>query len=94
MKSMNKAETSSDSPQAPKSEMADLLANQDTVIDKIERTLACLGYAQLNNVRCIAHGDEITLTGQLDSYYLKQVAQSVAIKIPGVRNVRNDIQVI
>lgn len=33
------------------------------------------------------------LTGQLKSFYLKQVAQSVAVKIPGVRSVRNEIEV-
>ncbi|MFT7634245.1 MAG: osmotically-inducible protein OsmY, partial [Mariniblastus sp.] len=31
--------------------------------------------------------------GELSSFYLKQVAQSVAVKIPGVREVRNEIQV-
>jgi osmotically-inducible protein OsmY len=90
---MNKSETTPKTQNASPN-LADLLTNQGTVIDQIERTLSCLGYAQLNNVRCVAHGDEITLTGQLDSYYLKQVAQSVAIKVPGVRNVRNDIQVV
>jgi osmotically-inducible protein OsmY len=90
---MNKAETSSNSSQLQQPQVANILSDQDTVVDRIQRTLACLGYAQLNNIRCVANGDEITLNGQLDSYYLKQVAQSVAIKIPGVRNVRNDIQV-
>lgn len=74
-------------------QVSNLLKNEDSLIDQIQRTLACLGYAQLGGVRCIADGDEITLTGQLDSFYLKQVAQSVAIKVPGVRNVRNEIQV-
>ena len=65
-----------------------------SVVDQIRRTLSCLGYAQLNAVQCVLDGDEVLLTGKLDSFYLKQVAQSVAIKIPGVRNVRNEIQVV
>ena len=65
-----------------------------SVVDQIRRTLSCLGYAQLNAVQCVLNGDEVLLTGELNSFYLKQVAQSVAIKIPGVRNVRNEIQVV
>ncbi len=68
-------------------------AGQQSVVDQIRRSLSCLGYAQLNSVQCVAHGDEVLLTGHLDSFYLKQVAQSVAIKVLGVRNVRNEIQV-
>jgi len=65
----------------------------EETIAKIHRTLNCLGYAQLQGVRCHLDGDEIVLTGSLDSFYLKQVALSVALKLPGVRNVRNEIQV-
>lgn len=39
-------------------------------------------------------GDELVLSGNLNSFYLKQVAQSVAVKIPGVGSVRNEIVVI
>ena len=60
---------------------------------QFHQTLERLGYAQLKAVRCEMSGDEMILRGQLDSFYLKQVAQSIAIKIPGVRCVRNEIQV-
>ena len=61
--------------------------------EQIKSCFNQLGYAQLNAVKCKVDGDQILLTGELDSFYLKQVAQSVAIKIPGIRNVQNDIQV-
>jgi osmotically-inducible protein OsmY len=89
---MNTPDTSPESDSKQR-HVSNLLENEDNLIDQIQHTLSCLGYAQLNSVRCIANGDEVTLTGQLDSFYLKQVAQSVAIKVPGVRNVRNEIQV-
>ena len=53
-----------------------------------------LGYPQLNSVNCQAEGDLMRLSGTLNSFYLKQVAQSVAVKTPGVRSVENQIQVI
>jgi osmotically-inducible protein OsmY len=69
--------------------------NEDgqALLDRIHQNLGRLGYAQLQNIRCIREGDEIVMTGSLDSFYLKQVALSVALKLPGVNNVRNEIQV-
>ena len=52
-----------------------------------------IGYQQLNAVECVVVDEEIILRGILDSFYLKQVAQSVAVKIPGVRTVKNEIEV-
>jgi osmotically-inducible protein OsmY len=69
------------------------MKDQLPLTDQIQRALACIGYAQLNAVECVAEGDEVTLSGQLDSFYLKQVAQSVALKVPGVKKVKNDILV-
>jgi len=52
-----------------------------------------LGYQQLNNVDCEVEENVLVLTGKLKSFYLKQVAQTVAMKIPGVASVRNLIEV-
>ena len=60
---------------------------------QIRTSLSQLGYSQLNAIECSAQADEVLLTGQLDSFYLKQVAQSVVVKIPGVQTVRNEIVV-
>ena len=61
--------------------------------DRVRISFEQLGYPQLNAIKCIAEGDQMLLTGVLNSFYLKQVAQSVAVKIPGVRDVRNEIEV-
>jgi len=52
-----------------------------------------LGYQQLSNVDCEVEENVLVLTGELKSFYLKQVAQTVAMKIPGVASVRNLIEV-
>ena len=61
--------------------------------DRVRLSFEQMGYPQLNAIKCTADGDRMLLTGVLRSYYLKQVAQSVAVKIPGVREVRNEIEV-
>lgn len=67
--------------------------DDQALIDRIHQNLGRLGYVQLQNIKCFRDGDEIVLTGSLDSFYLKQVALSVAMKLPGVNNVRNEIMV-
>ena len=52
-----------------------------------------LGYPQLQGIQCSVEDDTICLTGQLDSFYLKQVVQSVAVKIAGPLLVKNLIEV-
>ena len=64
-----------------------------TIVEQIRALLAKLGYSQLNSIHCSANGNDVVLSGKLESFYLKQVAQTVAMKVPGVRNVRNEIEV-
>lgn len=73
--------------------VSEIFSDHEEIASRLRRTLNCLGYAQLNRVHCRIEGDEIVLLGELNSFYLKQVAQSVALKMPGVRNVRNEIVV-
>jgi osmotically-inducible protein OsmY len=53
-----------------------------------------MGYPQLRSVDCQSEGDSILLSGKIESFYMKQMAQEVATKTPGVRAVRNEIQVV
>lgn len=68
--------------------------SQPSATDLLRESLGRLGYQQLSDIQCSTSGDEIVLSGQLDSFYLKQVAQSVAINIPGINRVKNEIQVV
>lgn len=77
-----------------RNKVSEMLHDHERVAGNLRRNLSCLGYAQLNNIHCIVEGDELVLTGELDSFYLKQVAQAVALKLPGVRNVINEIVVV
>jgi osmotically-inducible protein OsmY len=61
--------------------------------NQVLRTFEQLGYPQLQGIACESDGDRIRLSGKLDSFYLKQVAQSVAVKVIGVTSVDNQITV-
>jgi osmotically-inducible protein OsmY len=67
--------------------------SDDTLARQVRQAMCGVGYPQLRSVRCHAHGSTVTLTGQLASYYLSQVAQTIAGKISGVRQVVNRVQV-
>lgn len=48
---------------------------------------------QLSQLVCESNGSTVTLRGVTRSFYLKQVAQTVAMKTPGVERVENEIVV-
>jgi len=64
-----------------------------SLADRVRICIHRMGYPQLRSVDCESQGDEVLLKGHIDSFYMKQVAQEVATKTPGVRTVRNQIEV-
>ena len=75
--------------QAPKKQPAPANSLEQQLRDHFEQ----LGYPQLQGIGCKVEGDTVKLTGQLDSFYLKQVVQSVAVKIAGSHSIENLIEV-
>lgn len=51
------------------------------------------GYRRLWNLECNVRDDLVILTGVLPSFYLKQVAQTIAMSVDQVRQVRNAVEV-
>jgi osmotically-inducible protein OsmY len=62
--------------------------------DLAERALRGSPYLALRNVICECRDGVLTLRGCLPTYYLKQVAQAMVVRVDGVRQVVNEIQVI
>lgn len=60
------------------------------VYDAIQK----LGYVQLSRIDCEVDNSTVTLRGLIESFYLKQIAQTVAAKVPGIEQVRNELDVI
>jgi osmotically-inducible protein OsmY len=62
--------------------------------DRVERALRATGYGPLRDVQVTADAWRVALEGRVPSYYLKQVAQATALSVSGVREVRNNLQVV
>jgi len=60
---------------------------------KAEERLRSSSYLALRDISCLASDDVLYLHGCLSSYYLKQVAQELAVGVEGVRHVVNLIEV-
>jgi hypothetical protein len=50
-------------------------------------------YPELRRVRCDFHEGVLTLRGRVSSFYITQLAQALAARIPGVEEVVNRIEV-
>jgi osmotically-inducible protein OsmY len=61
--------------------------------DAVIAALRSSGYRLLWNLECEVRDDSVTLTGVLPSFYLKQIAQTIAMSVDQVREVRNGIEV-
>ena len=60
----------------------------------IEKALFITGHAgTLRGIQVEVHAGSVVLSGRLPSYYLKQIAQVSTMKVDGVVQVSNEIQV-
>ena len=55
--------------------------------------LARSNYREVRSVRCEVKNGQLILSGDLSTYHLKQVAQSIAGMVPGVCGITNYIAV-
>lgn len=62
--------------------------------EHVERALRASGYAALHGIRITVHAGFATLAGQVPSYYLKQVAQTAALAVPGIVRIQNGLEVV
>lgn len=64
-----------------------------TLAEQVALALAATGRLRLGELDVSASDGEIILRGRVSSYYQKQVAQTAALHVPGVRNVCNELDV-
>jgi osmotically-inducible protein OsmY len=65
-----------------------------TIDHKVGEQLRRSSYRALRDISCATSDSEVRLMGFLPSYYLKQVAQEIALGVEGVRHVVNRITVV
>ena len=64
------------------------------IVDDLQHALCAIGYAQLRRIGISYHDGCVVLQGRVPTYFLKQLAQSVASSRPGVQVVDNEIEVV
>ena len=51
-------------------------------------------YPVLRNISCRCESGQLTLTGAVGSFYLKQIAQTIVARVPGVGRIDNRLEVL
>jgi osmotically-inducible protein OsmY len=69
------------------------VSGDEEITQAMLRKVKALGYAGLQPLTCEHHEGMLVLRGQVPSYFMKQLAQELASKIPGVKLVVNSLSV-
>ena len=64
------------------------------VAEGVERTLRATGHISLRDVQVSVSGRVVIVQGRVPSYYLKETAQTAALSVLGVEQLRNDLEVV
>jgi len=65
-----------------------------SLIEFVRRALQATGYPELRNLGVRVNDYCVTLDGSVHSYYLKQLAQSAAARVPGIVRIVNAVEVV
>lgn len=77
-----------------KSNLAEAPSQSTELTRRVMDQLASGSYAVLRNVECLEQKGRIVLRGSVPSFFLKQMAQSLVAKVPGVLGVDNQLDVV
>jgi osmotically-inducible protein OsmY len=62
--------------------------------ERVEQALRATGHGALRRVEVSVNSRTVVLVGRVPSYYLKQIAQTTALAIPGAHQIRNRLDVV
>jgi hypothetical protein len=65
----------------------------DHLQDAIIQGLRCSGYRALSDVQCDVMGDVVALSGIVPSFFLKQIAQTIILRMGSVKRLKNHLEV-
>lgn len=66
----------------------------DEILNDVHDAFRDSGFEQLKRIRAWCDHGRLTLQGRISTYYLKQVAQEIARKVPDIRDIDNDLDVV
>ncbi|MGQ0636817.1 MAG: BON domain-containing protein [Planctomycetaceae bacterium] len=65
----------------------------DQLQQHVRQALRASGYRVLASLECRVWNGVVVLQGSVPTFHLKQVAQNAARRLPGVRQIHNDVRV-
>lgn len=71
-----------------------LIVAQDHLAERVEQALRATGYPALRAVDVGVRGQSVVLHGRVPTYYMKQLAQTVALEVAGVDGLCNEVEVV
>jgi osmotically-inducible protein OsmY len=71
----------------------DFAKADELVANRVSQALSQSGYAPLRRLHCECYRGTVLLQGTVGSYFLKQMAQAIASRIDGVRQIDNRLRV-
>lgn len=74
-------------PASPSASVGDLT-------QRVATALANSSYSALHDIAPITVDAAVYLRGEIPSFFLKQIAQQIVTRVPGVRNVCNELVVV
>ncbi len=66
----------------------------ETIVRDVERALRGSSHCGLHSVRCSCVDGRVTLTGEVASFYLKQLAQTIVAHLDKDSGVDNQLRVV
>ncbi|HLA83738.1 MAG TPA: BON domain-containing protein [Thermoguttaceae bacterium] len=70
-----------------------LVAVETRIAEQVARSLGATGRFGARQLDVSASHGVVTLRGRVSSYYYKQLAQTAALAVDGVRRLRNEVEV-
>ncbi|MCA9160842.1 MAG: BON domain-containing protein [Planctomycetales bacterium] len=83
----------SSAKQLPSPEALVPLTRYDDVQSRAQASLRGCPYREVQKTTCLFHKGVLLLRGEVSSYYLKQIAQTVLMNVEGVNHIVNTIHV-
>jgi osmotically-inducible protein OsmY len=68
--------------------------SSDEIAQAAASSLRSGPYPVLRNISCRCESGQLTLTGAVGSFYLKQIAQTIVARVPGVGRIDNRLEVL
>lgn len=64
-----------------------------SIRDNVHRALRESGYAPLREIQCDVFDGVVELTGNVPSFYIKQLAQTTVLRLEQIRGINNRLRV-